>query len=77
MLTDALLGSCQNRITINERSVMSKFEIYESGNGYRWRLKAGNGEIVATGQEYTTKDAAKQGCDAVQRAAADAEIIEL
>ena len=50
---------------------------FESGNGYRWRLKAGNGEIVATGQEYTTKDAAKQGCDAVQRAAADAEIIEL
>lgn len=55
---------------------MSKFEIYESGDGYRWRLKAGNGEIVASGEQYPTKDAAKRGCQAVQRAAVDAEIVE-
>lgn len=55
---------------------MAKFEIYESGNGYRWRLKAGNGEIVATGEEYATKDGAKRGCHAVQRAAEDADIVE-
>lgn len=55
---------------------MAKFEVYESKNGYRWRLKAGNGEIVATGEEYSTKDGAKKGCEAVQRAAAEAEIVD-
>ena len=55
---------------------MAKFEVYKSKNGYRWRLKAGNGEVVATGEEYTTKDGAMRGCDAVTRAAADAEVVE-
>ena len=56
---------------------MAKFEIYQSKNGYRWRLKAGNGEIVATGEEYSTKDGAKKGCESVTRASADAEVIEV
>lgn len=56
---------------------MAKFEVYESKNGYRWRLKAGNGEVVAIGEEYTTKDGAKRGCEAVQRAASEAEIVEV
>jgi uncharacterized protein YegP (UPF0339 family) len=56
---------------------MSKFEVYKSkSGGYRWRLKANNGEIVASGEEYTTKESAKNGCDAVRRAAGDAEIID-
>ena len=55
---------------------MSKFEVYHSKAGYRWRLKASNGEIVAMGEEYTTKHAAQHGCDAVRRAAADAIIVE-
>jgi len=56
---------------------MSKFEVYETKNGYRWRLKAGNGEVVATGEEYDSKAGAKKGCEAVQRAAADADIVEV
>jgi uncharacterized protein YegP (UPF0339 family) len=55
---------------------MSKFEIYHSKSGYRWRLKANNGEIVATGEEYSTKDGAKNGCAAVRRAAETADIVE-
>lgn len=55
---------------------MSKFEVYHSKNGYRWRLKANNGEVVAIGEEYVSKDGAKNGCAAVRRAAADADIIE-
>lgn len=55
----------------------SKFEVYEDRAGkFRFRLKAGNGEVVATGEAYETKAAAKKGCEAVQRAAAGAEIIE-
>jgi uncharacterized protein YegP (UPF0339 family) len=55
----------------------AKFEVYKSKNGYRWRLKAGNGEVVATGEEYVSKDGAIKGCEAVQRAAQAAEVIEV
>lgn len=56
---------------------MAKFEVYKSKNGYRWRLKAGNGEVVATGEEYTTKDGGVRSCEAVARAAEAAEIVEV
>lgn len=36
-----------------------KFEVYEDKAGkFRFRLKAGNGEIVAVGEAYETKAAA-------------------
>ena len=31
------------------------FEIYKSKGKFRWRLKADNGEIVASGEGYTRK----------------------
>jgi uncharacterized protein len=47
-----------------------QFEIYKDvGGQYRFRLKSRNGEIVATGESYPTKAAAKKGVQAVQRAA--------
>jgi uncharacterized protein len=52
-----------------------KFEIYTDARGkFRFRLKAGNGEIVATGEAYESKAGVLKGVDAVQRAAADATI---
>lgn len=55
-----------------------KFEVYEDRSGkFRFRLKADNGEVVATGQAYETKAAAVKGTKAVQRAAADAAIKDL
>ncbi|WP_233494162.1 YegP family protein [Renibacterium salmoninarum] len=33
-----------------------KFELYEDkSGGFRFRLKAGNGEVIATSQGYKTK----------------------
>lgn len=56
----------------------AKFEVYEDKSGqFRFRLKAGNGEVVATGESYPTKAAAHKGCEAVQRAAAGAEIVDV
>ena len=44
--------------------------MYEDKAGkFRFRLKAGNGEIVAVGEAYDTLASAKEGCAAVQRAA--------
>ena len=56
----------------------AKFEIYQDARGeFRFRLKAGNGEIVATGEGYAAKDGAKKGVHAVKRAAAEAGIVEV
>lgn len=48
---------------------MGKFQIFQDKSGeYRWRLKAGNGQIVATsGEGYTDKAAAERGVAIVQQ----------
>lgn len=52
-----------------------KFELYQDKAGkYRFRLKAGNGQIVAVGEAYETKAAAQNGIDSVKRHAADATV---
>jgi len=54
-----------------------KFEVYEDRSGkFRFRLKASNGQIVASGEAYDTKAAAKKGCESVQRAAEGASVVE-
>lgn len=54
-----------------------KFEVYEDKAGkFRFRLKASNGQVVAVGEAYETKAAAKNGCEAVQNAAAGASVVE-
>ncbi|SEC13241.1 MULTISPECIES: YegP family protein [Microbacterium] len=54
-----------------------KFELFtDSSGGHRFRLKAGNGEVIATSESYTTKAAALNGVDSVRRNAADAEVVE-
>lgn len=55
-----------------------KFEVYEDKAGkFRFRLKAGNGEVVAQGQGYESQAGAHKGCEAVQRAAAEATIVNV
>lgn len=52
----------------------AEFELYKSGTQYRWRLQAGNNEVIASGEAYTTKAAAEKGIDAVKRVAPDANV---
>ncbi|MBM7789203.1 YegP family protein [Tenggerimyces flavus] len=52
-----------------------KFEIYtDAAKKYRWRLKAGNGEIIAVGEAYESKSGAQNGIDSVKRNAPDARV---
>ena len=52
-----------------------KFEIYEDKNGeHRFRLKAGNGEVIAVSEGYTSRNACLNGVASVQRNAPIAEI---
>jgi|SRR6218665_3566246 len=54
-----------------------KFEVYEDRAGKFWfRLKSDSGEIVAVGEVYESKVSAKNGCEAVVRAATGAPIVE-
>jgi uncharacterized protein YegP (UPF0339 family) len=54
-----------------------KFELYEDKAGkFRFRLKAGNGEIIAVGEAYESKASAKKGIDSVKRYAAEAEVVD-
>jgi len=57
---------------------MGKFEVYKDKSGqYRFRLKANNGQIIATGEAYTTKAACLNGVESVKKNAPEAEVIEL
>lgn len=39
-----------------------RFEVYQSKDGWRWRLKGGNGRIVAIGEAHTRKSDAIRAC---------------
>ncbi|MCQ2525200.1 MAG: YegP family protein [Lachnospiraceae bacterium] len=46
---------------------MGKFEIKTTDAGYRFNLKAGNGEIIATSQTYKSMDSCKNGIESVKK----------
>jgi uncharacterized protein YegP (UPF0339 family) len=56
-----------------------KFEIYkDSRGGFRWRLKAANGRVVATsGEAYKVKADCRNAIDLVKRGAATASVVDL
>ena len=55
-----------------------KFEVYTDKSGkYRFRLKAGNGEIIASSEAYESKAAVKNGIASVQKNAPDAAVVDL
>ena len=59
-----------------EKVTHPKFELYQDKAGeFRFRLKARNGEIIATSEGYKTKDACENGIDSVRRNAPEAEVV--
>ena len=46
---------------------MGKFVIRETASGFKFDLKAGNGQVVATSEVYTTLAACKNGVESVQK----------
>lgn len=57
---------------------MPKVEIYRDKAGeYRWRLKAANHQVVASGEGYKTRAGALRGFAALQRAARIAKVVDL
>lgn len=55
-----------------------KFEVYKDKAGkFRFRLKAGNGEIIASGEAYESKESCLNGIESVKKNAPTAEIKEV
>lgn len=57
---------------------MWKFEIYaDSGSKYRWRLKASNGQTVASsGESFDSRSNARRAAENVKANAGSAEIVD-
>ena len=56
---------------------MPKYEVYRDAAGeWRWRLKASNGQIIASGQGYATERSCRDGIESVKKHAAAAEVVE-
>ncbi len=54
-----------------------KFEMYlDKAGEYRFRLKARNGEIIATSEGYKAKASCINGIESVKKNAPDAEIVK-
>ena len=53
---------------------MGKFVIKTTKTGVKFDLKAGNGEVIATSEVYTTEAACRSGIASVQKAAPAAAV---
>lgn len=65
--------------TVENYAVAShpKFEMYEDKGGeFRFRLKARNGQIIATSEGYTTKANCENGIESVKKNAPEAEVVK-
>lgn len=55
-----------------------KFEVYTDKAGeFRFRLKATNGQIIATGEGYKSKAGCMNGIESVKKNAVDADIVDV
>ncbi len=55
-----------------------KFEWFKDKAGkFRFRLKAANGEIIATSEAYESKDGCTNGIESVKKNAPIAKIVEV
>lgn len=54
---------------------MSKFIIRAVPSGIKFDLRAGNGEVIATSEVYTTQASCLRGIEAVRRCAAAGKIL--
>ena len=64
---------CRKTI-LNGRHIMGKFVMKETASGFRFNLKAGNGETIAVSETYTSEAACKNGIASVQKNAPEAAV---
>ena len=72
------VGEIEDQTVENFETVKHpKFEMYQDKAGeYRFRLKAKNGEVIATSEGYKTKASCENGIASVKKNAPEAEVTE-
>lgn len=71
------LGSVRQVVLVQTkgRAMAGKFELYKDAGGkFRFRLKAGNGQVIAVGEAYESKAAAMNGIESVKANAGGASV---
>jgi uncharacterized protein YegP (UPF0339 family) len=54
------------------------FEVYQdAAKKFRFRLKAANGEIIATGESYNSKASCMEGIESIKKNASTAAVKDL
>ena len=72
------VGKVEDQTVENFETVKHpKFELYMDKAGeYRFRLKARNGEVIATSEGYKSKASCENGIESVKKNAPDAAVVE-
>ena len=65
-----------SNVRTSKEDHMGKFVIKKTDAGYHFVLKAGNGEVIATSQVYTSKESCKNGIESVKENAPSADVVE-
>jgi uncharacterized protein len=74
-LVPGCLGSSPARSRANDFA--GTFELYkDAGGGYRFYLKAPDGQIIASSESYKSKAAAQRGISAVRTVARGATVVD-
>ena len=75
---NAELAKLEDQTVENFETVTNpKFEVYLDKRGeYRFRLKARNGEIIATGEGYKAKASCFNGIDSIRRNAPESPVVK-
>ena len=78
VMKNAPIANVEDQTVENFEAVTHpKFEMYEDKGGeFRFRLKARNGEIIATSEGYKTKASCENGIASVKKNAPEAQIVE-
>ena len=53
-----------------------RFEAYRSRDGWRWRLRARNGRVIAVGESHTRERDAMRAAVTVATTASDAMVVK-
>ncbi|MET4096645.1 YegP family protein [Arthrobacter sp. UYCu712] len=66
-----------HRHLVQECEIAGKFEVYkDKSGGFRFRLKASNGEVIASSPSYKSKASALGGVESVKKNAAS-DVVDL
>ena len=75
---NAPVAAVENQTEKDYKAALNpKFEVYKDKKGeFRFRLKAKNGQIIATGEGYSKLDSCLKGVESVRKNAKDGKIVE-